>query len=291
MSISQPSRLLGVSLVLAATLCWSLSGPLVRLMERPDAWTVAGLRAGIAAPLVFLALAVQVRGEVVRAFAHAGWRAAAAGLCLATMQIAYMLAIARTTVANAMLIYAAAPIVAALLAWPFLGERPTLRLWLAMAATLFGIGIMAAGELDGGAVAGNVLALLIALAGGIYVVVLRGAGGRNMIPSVVCGTVFCALAALPFARLGEIPPGDWRYLALLGVVQMALPTTLFVIGARHLGAAELALLAQMEVVLGPFLAWLIVGETPGTPALVGGALVLAAVLWIARPARPRGPPR
>ncbi len=278
MTIAPPSRPIGVALVVGATLCWSLSGPLVRLMERPDDWTIACLRAAIATPFVLLALAIRERGAVARCFIQAGWRAPASGLCLAAMQIAYMLAIARTTVANTMLFYAAAPLIAALLAWFLLGEKPSLRIWLALAATLAGIAVMAAGDVGTGAFEGNMLAMVVAIAGGLNVVVLRGAGARNMIPAVICGGVFCALAALPFAAIGAVPPGDWRYLALLGVVQMALPSTLFVLGARHLRAAELALLSQLEVVIGPFLVWLAVGERPSAAALIGGAVVLGAVI-------------
>ena len=66
-------------------------------------------------------------------------------------------------------------------------------------------------------------------------------------------------------------------LALLGIFQLGLPCTMYVIASRSLLAPELALLSLLEVLLGPLWAWLGAGEVPGGSALAGGAIVLAAL--------------
>ncbi len=278
--MSQQSRPTGVLLVAGAALCWSLGGPFVRLIERADDWTIAFWRAAIMAPLVLLALALMSRGRLGAAFARAGWRAWAAGACLAVMQIGYMLALARTTVANTMMFYALGPFVAALLGWSLLAERPAARVWLAMTIAFGGILIMVAGDLGRGEMLGNLFALMIALAGGSYAVTVRGAGNVNMMPAVVLGGIFCALASLGFAQPFAVSSHDFVLMALLGAVQLALPTTLYVFGARHLPAAEITLIALLEAVLGPIWVWLFMNEIPSTHALLGGLVVLAAVTML-----------
>ncbi len=271
------SRLTGVLLVAGAAFCWSLGGPLVRLIQVADDWTIAFWRAAIMAPLVLLALAVVTRGGVGRAFARAGWRAWAAGACLAIMQIGYMLALARTTVANTMMFYAIGPFIAALLGWAALGERPAARVWLAMTMAAGGLLLMVVGDLGRGEMLGNLFALMIAVAGGSYAVIVRGAGRVNMMPAVALGGILCALVSAGFAQPFAVSQRDVPILILLGAVQLALPTTLYVFGARHIQAAELSLISLLEAVLGPIWVWLFMDEIPSTHALLGGLVVLGAV--------------
>jgi drug/metabolite transporter (DMT)-like permease len=280
MPLLQP-RLAGALMVAAAALCWSSGGAFVRLIEKADAWTQAFWRQAFMVATLLIVLAVMERGRVAAAFLAPGWRVLASGLCFAVMMTGYLLALAKTTVANTLLIMAAAPFLAALLAWALLAEKPALRLWVAMAVAFAGIGIMVAGDLGGGALVGNLLALSIAAAAAVNICVLRGSGAVNMIPAVILGGAISALVALPFASFAAPTAGDFVYLFLLGAVQLGLGCAIYVYGARHLSAAEATLLALLETVLSPVWAWLVVGEVPSNAALAGGALVLAAVLFVA----------
>ena len=118
------------------------------------------------------------------------------------------------------------------------------------------------------------------LAAAINVVILKKRGKSvDLIPAVFLGGAISAALMLPFALAVYRPmPRDIALLALLGFFQLGLPCTLLVIAARHLSATEVALLALLEVVLGPLWAWLGAGEVPASSALFGGALVLSALV-------------
>ena len=289
MPVLQP-KLAGALMVAAAALCWSSGGAFVRLMEKADAWTQAFWRQTFMVATLLIVLAAMERGRVAAAFRAPGWRTLASGACFAVMMTVYLLALAKTTVANTLLIMAAAPFLAALLAWALLAERPALRLWIAMAVAFVGIAIMVAGDLGAGALIGNLMALAIAAAAAVNICVLRGAGAVNMIPAVILGGAISAAIALPFASPAAPSAADFLYLFLLGAGQLGLGCALYVYGARQLTAAEATLLALLETVLSPVWAWLVVREVPSNPALMGGALVLAAVLYVAY-ANTRSTPR
>jgi drug/metabolite transporter (DMT)-like permease len=278
-----PSRLAGVLLVAAAALCWSIGGPFFRAIKTADDWTVACLRSAIMAVFLAAVLLAAERGRPARfvaVFRRAGWRGIVCGALFAVMMTCFMLAFARTTIANTMIIVAAGPFLAALLAWIVLGERVSGWGLALMALAFAGLAVMVAGDLGLGGMAGNALAFVIALATACNVVLLRGAAGGNMVPAVIVAGVLSALVALPFARFDALSARDLGILVILGVVQLGLGTALFVLGTRRLPAAEATLITFLDNVLGPFWTWLFHGERPTDHALVGGALVIGAVVAV-----------
>jgi len=130
-----------------------------------------------------------------------------------------------------------------------------------------------------GQAAGMLVALLVPFAAAANVVTLRASAARvDLIPAVMLGGAFSCLIALPFAFPFSGTSRDLLLLALLGIFQLGLPCMLLVIASRTLLAPEIALLGLLEVVLGPLWAWLGAGEAPGQATLVGGALVLLALV-------------
>jgi drug/metabolite transporter (DMT)-like permease len=101
---------------------------------------------------------------------------------------------------------------------------------------------------------------------------------HDMLPAVWIGAVLSALATLPLAWPLRASGHDLALLALLGVVQLAVPCLLAVWLSRVLPGPEIALLALLEVIFGVAWAWLGAGEAPGSAALAGGSLVLAALI-------------
>ena len=120
---------------------------------------------------------------------------------------------------------------------------------------------------------------MIPFAAAANLVTLRAAHARvDLIPAVMLGGALSCLIALPLALPFNASSRDLVLLALLGVFQLGLPCMLLVIASRVLRAPEIALLALLEVVLGPLWAWLGAGETPGNATLYGGAIVLMALV-------------
>jgi drug/metabolite transporter (DMT)-like permease len=277
MSANDESRATGALLVAGAALFWSSGGLLFRHIRGAEDWTITFWRAVFMVAALVLVLAVMERGRIWGAFMRAGWRGLASGVCFGIMMTGFMLALARTSVANTMMLMASAPFFAAILAWGVLGERPRPFVWLAMCAAVVGIALMVAGDLGRGAMLGNAFALTIAVAAAANIVILRGAWQINMIPAIVIGGALSGLAALPLADHVGAGGLNLVLMFVLGVVQLGLGAILYIFGARHLPAAETTLIALLESVLAPVWVWLVLNEAPTAYGLAGGALVLAAV--------------
>ena len=270
----------GALLVAGAALFWSSGAPIFRHIQGVEDWTIAFWRAVFLVAALVAVLAVMERGRVLRAFMRVGWRGLASGACFGVMMTGFMLALARTSVANTMLLMTAAPVFAALLGWAVLAERPRPAVWAAMAAAACGIALMVAADLGSGALLGNLIALAIAVAAAVNIVILRGAREINMIPAIAIGGVISGLISLPFADHAGASGLNLFLIFLLGVVQLGCGAIFYIFGARHLQAAETTLIAMLESVLAPIWVWLLLGEIPTTYGLAGGAIVLAAVVAI-----------
>ncbi len=268
----------GALLVAGAALVWSSGGPIFRFIRGAEDWTIAFWRAIFMVTALLAMLAVMERGRIVSAFMRSGWRGLASGACFGIMMTGFMLALARTTVANTMLLMASAPLFAALLGWAVLAERPRPAVWAAMAAAAGGIALMVATDLGRGAMLGNLFALIIAMAAAVNIVILRGAREINMIPAIIIGGVISALISLPVADHAGLTRLNLVLIFLLGVVQLGLGATLYIFGARHLPAAETTLIALLESVLAPIWVWILLGEVPTPYGIAGGAIVLGAVV-------------
>ncbi len=281
----------GALLVAGAALLWSSGGLIFRFIRGAEDWTIAFWRALFMVAALTVVLAVMERGRVFRAFMRVGWRGAASGLCFGVMMTGYMLALARTSVANTMLLMASAPVFAAVLAWAVLAERPRPAVWAAMSAAAAGIALMVAADLGSGALLGNIFALGIAAASAINIVILRGARQINMIPAIIIGGAISALISLPLTDHVGANGRNLVLIFLLGVVQLGCGAILYIYGARHLQAAETTLIAMLESVLAPIWVWLLLGETPTPYGLAGGAIVFGAVFALTIVTARRNPAR
>lgn len=223
-----------------------------------------------------------IRRDFAGSLRRAGEAGLISGCMWATMFAAFMLALTLTSTANTLIVLAVAPLLTALLARAVLDAAISVRTWIAIVIAMIGIGWMFAGSLrieSSASVLGMLIALGVPIASAINVVILKKRGQAvDLVPAVFLGGAISALAVAPFALPFAAQPLDIMLLALLGFFQLGLPCTLLVIATRHLSATEVALLALLEVVLGPLLAWLGAGETVGAYTLIGGALVISALI-------------
>jgi drug/metabolite transporter (DMT)-like permease len=206
-------------------------------------------------------------------------------VCVAIASAGFIAALNHTSVARVLFILAVAPVLAALLARVTLGEPITRRTALAMALALAGVAVMlgAPGEGD---LAGDGLSFLVALAFALMIVITRWRRDVSMAPATCLSQVILVAVFLPFATPGEIGGDDVVWLAALGIGQIGLGFALLTVGARLIPAAQVGLITLLEVVLGPVWVWLALDERPGTLTLVGGAIVIVAILIQTRAAPP-----
>jgi drug/metabolite transporter (DMT)-like permease len=197
----------------------------------------------------------------------------------AVMFTAFLFALSMTTTANALVVMAVSPLLTAAAAWLFLKDPGPPRTWIAVGIAALGIAWMFASQLEGGHLLGMAVAFLIPVAAAINVVVLRASHARlDLVPAVMLGGAISCLIALPFALPFSATPRDIALLGFLGFFQLGLPCMFLVLASRALTAPEIALLGLLEVVLGPLWVWLGAGEEPGQATLLGGTIVLAALV-------------
>ena len=291
--LRRPRHATGVALVLAAGGLLSLSGITMRHMEAAGGWQIIFYRSLTFSLVVFLWLAFSYRTRVVRAFTRVGKAGLIVGLSLGLGSACYIYALLLTTVANALFIISAAPFMAAVLGWVVLRERVRPVTWATMGVALAGIAIMVFDGVRSGRLLGNLVALGTPVSFAIMLVALRRAGDRDMIPAICLAGVVGAVLGFTVSDTLAIPHHDLALCIFLGVVQYGGGFVLLTLGARHLPAAEVALLSLVETVLAPIWVWAGVNEIPTLFTLTGGAIVLLAlvvqtVAGMRSPTGPRG---
>lgn len=267
----------GIILIVSATFFLSLAGVIVRALT-VDEWTIVFWRSLFMTVTMLVVLAVLKRGRVAGAFREAGRAGLYSGIAIGLAIICYIFSISRTTVANTLVLVAAAPLFAALLGTFMLKERVAARTWAAIAIACGGIALMFLERMGAGELLGNLLAVAAAILYAFSIVVMRGSGEVNLIPAICVAGAVSALITLPYADFTAVPLRDMSILAAMGVGQMGLGLILFVFGAQRLPPAETALLALIETILAPLWVWLAINETPSNWALIGGGVLFAAVL-------------
>lgn len=264
---------------------WSIAGVFTRFLDRAESFEVTFWRSLACAFTIALYYCWRERGVPLRVLRDTGRAGLVSGVLWATMFVCFMVAITRTTVANVLVMSALSPLFAALLAWVILGSRPTWVNAIAIAAALFGVWWMARDGLGGGGLFGMLIALGVPIASALNIIVLKRSGGRvDLVPAVWIGALLSAAVTFFLAYPLSASVRDVSILSFLGVFQLALPCMLMVGAARHLQPQEIALLALLEVVLGPLWPWLSlqligIGEAPDARTLVGGAVVIAALVF------------
>jgi drug/metabolite transporter (DMT)-like permease len=263
--------------MVAAPVLWSSAGVVTRHIERAQPFEQVFWRSLFAFAFVLSILVIQ-RKHPWRAVRAAGLPGFASGLMWAVMFTAFLFALSMTTTANALVVMAVSPLLTAIFAWMFLKDPLPTRTWIAAGAALLGIAWMFSAQLSAH-YAGMAVAFIIPVAAAINVVVLRASHAHlDLVPAVMLGGALSCLIALPFALPFSATARDIVLLAFLGFFQLGLPCMLLVLASRALTAPEIALLGLLEVVLGPLWAWLGAGEEPGQATLLGGTVVLAALV-------------
>lgn len=285
-ALDEPAgRRRGQVFIALAAVAWSTAGVLQRQLSL-DAATQVGGRAVFAALALLAYVAIVERGNVVGAWRSIGVAGVGLAVCLAAASCAFILALNETSVARVLFIQAIAPVLAALLARVLLGEPIGPRTAVALALAVAGVAIML-GAPGGGDVTGDLLALVMALSFALALVITRHRREVSMAPATCLSQVLLMVAFLPFSSLGDAGGGDLVVLAALGAGQIGLGLIFLTIGARLIPAAQVGLITLLEVVLGPLWVWLALDERPGTLTLVGGAVVVAAIVIQTRGAADR----
>ncbi len=281
-------------LVFFAGVLWSTVGLGIRLIEGAGVWQILFYRS---ISLTFLLyIVIHLRGGSTKLISKELFKTPKiiGGLSLVAAYAGGIFAIQTTSVANAMLLFATAPFIAAVLANLILGEKVRLITWCAVIVAMGGIAYMFADKSTQFSLLGSLAALGSAVGFAIFSVALRWGKDDEMLPSVFLSGCFAIiitfLICLFFKQSLSVSFQDIAISFSMGIFQVGGGLVLYTIGSKALSAADLTLLSLAEVVLGPVWVWLFLGEFASNNTLIGGGVLLLAIITNAASGKRWKPP-
>ena len=279
MKVEAQQRRRGLLLVFIATALWSLAGFYTRLVGHLDLFTLLAGRA------FFGALCLGGYGVFQWRRGTLGARFGFGPLSIVLVPLSavaissYVGAIKMTSVADVLVIYATLPFVAAALAFCITGERASQRTLMAAGIALIGVAIMVWSGLGDGRWQGQALSLVMTVTFGLMVVLQRRDPKMSMTSVNTAAAALAAIFAWCFSPRPALSGFDIFVLFAFGLTTICIAFAMFMEGAKLIPSAEAGLVSMLDAVLGPAWVYLAFGENPGLATLIGGAFVLAAVLW------------
>ncbi len=267
-------------MVLASAIVWSFGGALKHVLTTGESWTIVFWRSVWAALFLLTFMLVREgRRGTLNLFANMGLPGICVAICFAIASTCFIVALAHTTVANILLIQAGVPLIAALILWILFRERVRLPTWIAIAFVIMGIAVMVSDSFTGKvSPMGDTLSVLIAFAFACATVITRRYAHVQMVPAVCLGTVLAACVSGILLSTFMVTLPDMGILFVFGGLNLGFGLALFARGARLVPSALAALLGTTEPVLGPIWMWLIHEEIPTIQTMIGGLIVLTALL-------------
>ncbi|ACF13184.1 protein of unknown function DUF6 transmembrane [Chloroherpeton thalassium ATCC 35110] len=277
----------GMMYVAGAAILWSTGGVLIKSISL-NACQISFWRAMFATFTIFaIVKPKQISSDITTLFAAVAY---------AATLILFVVATKLTTAANAILLQYTAPIYVGLFGWLFLKERVSFSHIVTMGIGFIGMAIFFVDGLSTENHLGNLAAIFSGLGFGVFLVLLRKKSDDNPIDSVLIGNglimIFCA-SAMMFSAAQDprgidhtdvlygfaISTADSVMVAFLGILQIGIPYVIFSRGIAAIPALDASLLSMLEPVLNPIWVLLFVGEIPSFNAIIGGAILLAAVAF------------
>lgn len=272
-------HLKGAILTATGILILSPDALLLRLIGA-DIWTLLFWRGLLCAiGLVGITLFLD-RPYGLRRLCAIGWAELQVIFVNVCMHVFFVVAILKTTVANALVIMSISPLLGAILSLLVLGERVARRTWYTTVAVFIGLGLIFSQSLGGGMLAGDLSAFAVAILLACNFVLLRRYRKVSMIPAVAWSMIVTAFISWPLAVPTSLDSTTWVYALVLGLVILPVSSALITLGPRYLPAPEVGLIMLLETILGPIWVWLVIREVPSLETLIGGATILVALAWM-----------
>ncbi len=274
-----------VALMVVITAMWSIAGVVTRYLEAARSFEVTFWRSLFTLLSLIVILPLWQGRAVWRKMPWDSRYFWLSGVCWSVMFTAFMVALTLTAVANVLITMALGPLITALFTRVALRHPLPWRTWAAIVLAGCGIAWMYGSQLSVGApnfVTGSLVAVCVPLAAAVQWTLVQKSHAEglelDLVPSVMVGAAISTAVTLPLALPLQASGHDVALLAGLGLFQLAIPCALSVVCARVLKAPEVSLLALLEIVFGILLAWLGADEAPQASVLLGGTLVLGALV-------------
>ena len=274
---------MGVYYVIVAGMLWSMIGIGIRLIENANVWQILLYRSSSLVLFLFIVLLINTKKNpfVLIYQSKLPVFIAAFGLFIAYSGGIY--AVQNTSVANAMLLFASAPLITSILGYYFLGEKVSLHTFLAILIAFLGIFVMFMDSFGNNSINGSIGGVISAFGFSIFTVSLRWGKQNNMLPSVFLSGLLAIFLTVIICKIQNhnliIERYDAFYALFLGIFQVGIGLILYTVGSKTVPAAELTLLSLCEVLLAPIWVWIFLGEGATRLTLIGGSLLLIAITF------------
>lgn len=256
--------------VLATAIIWSSGGVAVKLADTSP-MALTGWRC-IFCALLFL---VVYRKEKLLTFSKDQWLGA---LAYAAMAFCFSAATKLTTAANAILLQYTAPVFVAILAGWLLNEKTQRKDWLTVLAVAVGVAVFFFDKASGGTLVGNMFGLLNGLTYALFIIYTRRQKEGNPAGSIFLGNIIAFAVSLPALIEAPLTVSGVAGGAYMGLIYGGVAYVLYTSAIRRVSALTVVLIATVEPVLNPVWVFFTVGEVPGVNSILGGGIVIGAVL-------------
>ncbi len=266
---SSGSRRQAILFLVLTAFLWSSSGLLVKIIS----WQPLSILSGrsilsTAVFWIFLKCPVRFRWtrlQVVGAFGYVG------------AQLFFIMATKLTTAANAIFLQYTLPIYIVIFGYWFLNERPQRADWISLAIIFTGLFLFFGDDLNFDGFSGNILAIASGMSMAVMMLCMRKQKDGTPANTILLGNIIGAVIGLPFLLQESFSPSNLGIIGYLGVFQIGLSFVLYSIAIKQVQALESTLILALEPILNPLWVFLVIGETPGKLALIGGMFVIGAV--------------
>ena len=246
-------------------------------LSNVETWSLVFYRGIIPFILVFIGMLLIYRLKFFNLLRSNGYYGLAYVLTFSVTNIAFVVSIQNTNVANTLIMIATAPMLSAILGSFFLKENPDKKTWVAIFITFFAALYIFYDSIKLGNFFGDILGFVAAMGLAVGAVIIRSAKKLNLVPSAVAGKLIIALFAMFFVKDYSLNNNDIYIVPLMCVMCVAIPFVLVTIAPRFITAAEVNLFFLLETIIGPIWVWLVIKEQPTPETIVGGAIIVLTI--------------
>ena len=268
----------GPLLVFFGACSLSFGGLIVKSFEGATLWQILFWRSLFFIMVVFIFLLISYKKKIFRAFYNSGIPGIFGGIILSSGFCGYVFAMYNTTVANTNFIIQTQTIFLAIFGYFFLKEKIPKITLVSIFLAISGIILMVGSDLEPGQMSGNLAAFIMPVSFAILILIIRKYPNVDMVPLQLYAGITAMIIGYIIAGKINISAHDIFLGFLAGFFQLGFGFILITIGARSTPSAMVGIIMLTEAVLGPFWAWLFINENSSFMVLIGGTVVIIAVL-------------
>ena len=271
-------KLPGPLLIFLGAFCLSFGGLIVKSFEGATLWQILFWRQLFFVILVSIFLLLTYKKKIFVALYESGLPGFIGGIILGCGFSAYVFAMYKTTVANTNFIIQTQAIFLAIFGYLFLKEKISKLTLLSIILAITGIILMVGNSLSPGQLSGNLVAFIMPISFAVLIIIVRKYPKVDMVPLQLFAGIVAMLIGYFVSSKINISSHDILLAFIAGFFQVGLGFIFITIGAKKTLSAMVGILMMTEAVFGPFWAWMFLEETPQFIALIGGTIIIIAVL-------------